>query len=819
MSGRELRRLFVCEGLEPRTLLAAIASNSTTPGEISVRAEVDSYEFDAVAGERIVLSVGEVTPTYEPYVELHDPGGALVTSNSGLTAALIEVVAATSGTYSARVFEFGNDETGQYLLHFIKLPHAGPTTNPVDGDGGVLASNTTTAAAVDAPGDFDAYFIDAVAGERMVLSLAEVTAAFEPYLALYGSGGAPVTPAASGLNSALIDEVAPVTGRYTALVFEYGNDEPGDYLLHFAKLPHAGTTPNPFDGDGGVLAPNTTTSASVDAPGDFDLYVFDATAGERVILSLAEVTPAYEPYLELYGPGGAILGNPSGLVAAFLEVVAPTTGTYAVGVFEYANDEAGDYRLHFDKVPYSGPAAAPFDGDGAVLASNTTTPASIDAAGDLDLYSLQAIAGERIVLTLGEVTPAYEPYLALYGPGGAVLGTPSALTAASIEVAAPATGTYYVLVGEYGDDEAGDYRLFYAKMPHTGAAADPFDGDGRVLAGSGTTSAAIQSAGDFDLYSIPAIAGEALSFSVTEGAATPAYEPYMELYGPGGALIATNSGVATASVQAVPNTSGTYTLLVFEYGADEPGDYVLQFVRKANVVGRMLFYNNSNWDTAGDDGAVATDKAARLPGQAPAFANASSFTKGINGIMLDVAKLPGDTLSASDFTFKAGADGNPATWAAAPAPSSVTVRKGAGASGSDRVTLTWPDSAIRNQWLQVTLVVNDASNLPTQDVFYFGNLVGDTGNSPLRVNALDVAGVKQSLNRTALITGTADVNRDGRVNALDVAAVKQNLTKLLGAITGAAAPATASVASFTTGTPVGDAWRPWEERRPELLDA
>ena len=43
------------------------------------------------------------------------------------------------------------------------------------------------------------------------------------------------------------------------------------YLLHFAKLPHTGTTPNPVDGDGGVLASNTTTAASIDAAGDFDL--------------------------------------------------------------------------------------------------------------------------------------------------------------------------------------------------------------------------------------------------------------------------------------------------------------------------------------------------------------------------------------------------------------------------------------------------------------------------------------------------------------------------------------------------------------------
>jgi len=786
MSGFRSRRRFVCEGLESRTLLTAIVSNTTTPGSISARAEVDSYEFDAAAGERIILSLGEVTPTYEPFIELRGPAGELIDSAQGNTGALVDAVAPVAGTYSAREFEYANDETGDYLLHFVKLPNPGAAApDPFDGDGGLLASNTTTAASVDTPGDFDVYFVDAVAGERMVLSLAEVTPAYEPFLALYGPGGAPITTA-SGSFSAYIESVAPTTGTYAVLAFEFGNDEVGDYLLHFAKLPHTGTTANAFDGDGGVLASNTTTAASIDAAGDFDLYTFNATAGERVVLSLAEVTPAYEPFMALYGPGGALIDSAQGNFAAFLEAAVPSTGTYTVLTLEYGNDEAGDYRLHFMRMPHAGPDVDPFDGDGATLVSNTTTAASMDALGDLDLYSFQATAGERIILSLGEVTPAYEPYMELYGPGGALLDTKFGNFSALIEVVAPSTGTYNVLIAEYGDDEPGDYHLNYAKVPHAGPALDPFDGDGTVLTGSSTTNAAIQGPGDFDLYSIPAVAGEILSLSVTEGAATPAYEPYIELYGPGGNLIGTNQGSVSAALQTTAAATGTYTFLVFEYGADEAGDYLLQLARKAGVTGRMVFYNNSAFDGAGDDNAIAQDKSARMPGQVGSFANIIGFTKGINGVMADVAVIPGQTLSPSDFTFKAGTEANPANWAAAPAPQSVTVRKGAGVNGSDRIVLVWSDNSIRNQWLQVTLLANATTNLAAPSVFYFGNLVGDTGDSPLRVNALDLGVVKAALNRTAPIDGKQDVNHDGRVNALDLGAIKANLNRVLVAVAGAA---------------------------------
>jgi hypothetical protein len=125
------------------------------------------------------------------------------------------------------------------------------------------------------------------------------------------------------------------------------------------------------------------------------------------------------------------------------------------------------------------------------------------------------------------------------------------------------------------------------------------------------------------------------------------------------------------------------------------------------VVSRQLFYNNSAWDgTAGasssDDLAIAADKSALLPGGTATFANYSSYSRGLNGLMIDVAGLTSTSLSASDFAFKVGNDNNPggATWTSAPAPTSISVRPGAGQGGSDRVTLIWADGAIQKQWLR-----------------------------------------------------------------------------------------------------------------------
>ena len=213
----------------------------------------------------------------------------------------------------------------------------------------------------------------------------------------------------------------------------------------------------------------------------------------------------------------------------------------------------------------------------------------------------------------------------------------------------------------------------------------------------------------------------------------------------------------------------------------------------ADVAGRHVFYNRSAFDGndaaagAADDDAIATDKSALLPGAAASFANVISYTRGVNGVMIDVAGVPAGVTfapTAADFFIRTGSSASANIWAAASRPQSVTVRPGAGAGGSHRVTLLWPDNALQRSWVQVTVAASARTGLALPDVFFFGHLAGDTGDSAatFRVNALDLAAVKQGLNTASPVTGRLDFNRDGRVNALDLAAVRANLNRTLASV-------------------------------------
>jgi hypothetical protein len=209
---------------------------------------------------------------------------------------------------------------------------------------------------------------------------------------------------------------------------------------------------------------------------------------------------------------------------------------------------------------------------------------------------------------------------------------------------------------------------------------------------------------------------------------------------------------------------------------------------QVQVAARRVFYNQSYWDgnsaSAGtaDDAAIATDKSAlRLGGQA-SFANYTSFSRGITGVMVDIVGLP-ETVTASDFEFKVGNTDTPSAWLAAAAPSGVSVRSGSGVNGSDRVTVTWASAAVRNTWLEVVVKATAQTGLGADDVFFFGNVVGETGNSATdtKVNSTDLARVRLNLGNVP-VTSVHDINRDGKVNSTDLSTIRLNLTPLGGAL-------------------------------------
>jgi hypothetical protein len=212
----------------------------------------------------------------------------------------------------------------------------------------------------------------------------------------------------------------------------------------------------------------------------------------------------------------------------------------------------------------------------------------------------------------------------------------------------------------------------------------------------------------------------------------------------------------------------------------------------STVAGRHIFYNQSVWDgnsaaisAANDNAAIAPGKVPHLPGGGVAVAaNVTSYTRGINGIMVDLIHgIDYSGITASDFVFKVGNNNAPSGWAAAPAPSAISVIPGGGVGGSDRVEITWATGVIKNQWLEVQVLATANTGLTTTDVHFWGNKIGDSAStSPatlFETTSTDAAQVNATIGAGKPITDLRDYNRDGAVTSTDAAVVFANIGNIV----------------------------------------
>jgi uncharacterized delta-60 repeat protein len=234
-------------------------------------------------------------------------------------------------------------------------------------------------------------------------------------------------------------------------------------------------------------------------------------------------------------------------------------------------------------------------------------------------------------------------------------------------------------------------------------------------------------------------------------------------------------------------TPGTYTVLVTVRDNDG-GQGTEQFIvtvrgDENRVEGRQVYYFRSAFDTAagGPLGAVPAQKQPLLPGSAAGAANITSYTRGINGLVVTLDGPAGGVISADDFVFKIGTGGDPSQWADAPPPQRV---EAVVVGGKTRIVVTWADGAVRNTWLRTTVLANARTKLSAPDTFYYGNLVGDAASAAGKVDAADYARTRQAISRAAAsIDDVADHDHDGRVGTLDLAAARRYLGKSIAVFT------------------------------------
>jgi large repetitive protein len=186
---------------------------------------------------------------------------------------------------------------------------------------------------------------------------------------------------------------------------------------------------------------------------------------------------------------------------------------------------------------------------------------------------------------------------------------------------------------------------------------------------------------------------------------------------------------------------------------------------------------------SGSGSAIDSGKSLAKEGDLPqllTFENLINTSRGINGVGFELQSVPGG-LSASDFVFQMSPTGAflegsnpPASWANAPLPASIQVTQGA----TDQILIQWPDNAIADRWLRITVLANANTGLSQPEIYYIGHLLGETtgpSGSVFTVSFADITPIRGAVGLSVGSESTVDIDKNGTVAFADISAMRANV--------------------------------------------
>jgi len=432
-------------------------------------ADLNVWDFTANAGQAIVVRAGESSSTndFEPWVRVYGPDGTLLGSSFGNGFGEVVFQATNSGTFQVVIAnnpyynELGN---GTYLL---TLAETGDPIVLAPGYAGGPLTNGFTYQANMPVADLNVWDFTANAGQAIVVRAGESSSTndFEPWVRVYGPDG---TLLGSSFGNGFGEVVFRATnsGTFQVVIANnpyYSELANGTYLLTLAETGYPIVVAPGYDG--GPLTNGFTYQANIPI-GDLNVWDFTANAGQAIVLRAGESssTNDFEPWVRVYGPDGSLLGSSFG--NGFAEVVfqATNSGTFQVVIANnpyYSDLGNGTYLLTLAETGSPLMVAPGFQGGsltGAGVYSGNL------AIGEIDPWTFTICAGEAINVRAELITSTndFDPWVRVYGPNGALLGSSFGTPYGEVAVKATNSGTFLVVIGNnpyYSDTGNGAYQM------------------------------------------------------------------------------------------------------------------------------------------------------------------------------------------------------------------------------------------------------------------------------------------------------------------------------------------------------------------------
>lgn len=216
----------------------------------------------------------------------------------------------------------------------------------------------------------------------------------------------------------------------------------------------------------GRIAFGETKTVTITAANKIAMLLFDATAGQRMSLSMYNGSTGWTQF-SVIKPDGSYLISPSwGVNGGFFDAtVLPMTGTYTI-VVDPENANVGSMTLTLNNVPPD--AAATITPGGAAVTVTTTT------AGQNARLTFSGSANQRITLTTSNGSTGWALF-SIVKPDGSYLAGPAwGVNGIFFDVTVlPATGTYTIIVDPENANVGSMTLQLYDVPPDVSATITP----------------------------------------------------------------------------------------------------------------------------------------------------------------------------------------------------------------------------------------------------------------------------------------------------------------------------------------------------------
>jgi hypothetical protein len=539
----------------PAVCPGSIGFGETIQCSISAAGEIDSYSFNASAGDKILVRMGISSGTFTPDLQLFDPGGTKLCDGSNPTLFSAEIATCTlssTGTHTILAYDHDGISTGDYYLYLQRLNDPG---SPV-----AISLGQTLSGSIPTPAEMDTYTFTGIAGDKVLVRMGNSSGILDPELRLYGPDGTKLCEALNAASAYSI-EIASCTltstGTQAILAYDHNGFKTytGDYSLVLQRLNNPSSP--------ATISFGQTLSGTINPAAKMDSYTFTATAGDKVLVRMGNSSGIISPELRLYGPDGTKLCETLNTTSAYsIEIPSCTLTSTGIHTFlafghEGFRSYTGDYSVALQRLNNSGSPAT--------ISYGQTLSGTINPAAKMDSYTFAATAGDKVLVRMGMASGSLSPALRLYGPDGTKLCEAlNATSAYSIEIATCAiTSTGIHTIMAYGHDGfrsyTGGYAVVLQRLNNPGSPATISNGQ--------TLSGAINPAAKMDSYTFTANAGDRVlvRMSRTSGILSPE----LRLYGPDGtklceALNATSALMVEIS-SCILTSTGIHTILAYDH--------------------------------------------------------------------------------------------------------------------------------------------------------------------------------------------------------------------------------------------------------------